>query len=244
MSASQKDRIYMSKRNTVGDFVFNEAVAKVFTDMITRSVPGYEAVNQLLQVVAKKFVTEGTSVYDLGCSLGTASFSLCQAVPNSSVRVIAVDNSKDMIRQLAERLEGVDADSRIEPVCCDLVEVEIENASLAILNYTLQFIDPAQRDPLIQKIYAGLHKGSALLLSEKVVYEDHDEEALMQSLHEGHKQGQQYSDLEITQKREALENVLIRETGKQHFERLYRAGFSQVYLVMKYLNFISCIAIK
>lgn len=244
MSASRKDRIYVYERDGIGNFVFDEEVANVFTDMITRSVPGYDVINQLLRIIAKIFVAEDSLVYDLGCSLGAASFSVCQAVPFTRVNIIAVDNSKAMIRQLAERLAGPNADSRIQPVCCDVVEVEIQNASLVILNYTLQFIEPAQRDFLIQKIYSGLHKGAALLLSEKIVYEDSDEEALIQSLHEGYKQGQQYSDLEIIQKREALENVLIRETKVQHFERLHRAGFPQVYVLMKYLNFITYIAIK
>ncbi len=244
MPASKKDRIYLQRPTHPGDFVFDEAVAEVFEDMITRSVPGYEAVHRLVQIVARKFVTEGSSVYDLGCSLGAASFAVCQAVPQACVDVIAVDNSKAMIHRLQQRLEGVHSNARIKPVCADITEVDIQNASLAILNYTLQFIDPARRDSLIQKIYSGLWQDAALLLSEKIKYPDPDEDELMQSLHESFKQGQHYSALEITRKREALENVLIRDTHEQHMARLHRAGFSRVHVLVQYLNFITYIAIK
>ncbi len=244
MSTSAKDRIYADKQVEVHDFVFDKKVTDVFADMIERSVPGYEALNQLLQVVARKFVTGDTCVYDLGCSLGTASLSVAKAVHARKVKIFAVDNSQAMIQHLAEKLEGLDVDPRITPLCCDAAEMDIQNASLVILNYTLQFIDPVRRDALMAKIYSGLREGAALLLSEKVVHEDTDEELFMQNLHESYKHAHEYSDLEISQKREALENVLIRETYAQHLARLHQAGFSKVYVLMKYLNFISYIAIK
>lgn len=242
MSASRKDRIYLQRHTQSGDFVFDEAVAEVFEDMIARSVPGYEAVHRLLRVVARKFVSKGSSVYDLGCSLGAASFCVCQATPHA--RVIAVDNSEAMVHRLQQKLDGQHPDARIQPVCADITEAEIENASLVILNYTLQFVDPARRDALIRKIYSGLRRDAALLLSEKVRYTDHDEDTRMQGLHEKFKQGQRYSALEIARKREALENVLIRDTHEQHRSRLYRAGFSRVFALMQHLNFITYLAIK
>lgn len=243
MTTSKKDRIYQKRPTRAGDFVFDEAVAGVFEDMIARSVPGYEAVHRLLRVVARKFVTQGSSVYDLGCSLGAASLGVCQAIPHARVSVIAVDNSEAMIHRLQQTLEG-HPQARIQPVCADIAEVEIENASLVILNYTLQFVDPEKRDSLIRRIYSGLRQDAALLLSEKIRYADRDEDARMQGLHEKFKQGQHYSALEIARKREALENVLIRDTHEQHRSRLYRAGFSRVFALMQHLNFITYLAIK
>ena len=242
MPDSRKDRIYKKKPTQPGDFVFDEAVAGVFEDMIARSVPGYEAVHRLLRVVARKFVKKGSSVYDLGCSLGAASFGVCQAVSHASV--IAVDNSEAMIHRLQQKLDEQHPDAGIQPVCADIAGVEIENASLVILNYTLQFVDPARRDFLIRKIYSGLRQDAALLLSEKIRYADDDEDARMQGLHEKFKQGQHYSALEIARKREALENVLIRDTHEQHRSRLYGAGFSRVFALMQHLNFITYLAIK
>lgn len=243
MPASRKDRIYRQRRPRAGDFVFDEAVAEVFEDMIARSVPGYEAVHRLVRVVARKFVSEGSSVYDLGCSLGAASFSACRALPHARVNVIAVDSSEAMIHRLRQKLDG-QPDARIRPVCADIREIGIENASLAILNYTLQFIDPAGREALIRKIHSGLRQDAALLLSEKIRCPDDDEDALMRGLHEKFKQGQHYSALEIARKREALENVLIRDTHAQHQARLQRAGFSRVYVLMQCLNFTTYLAVK
>ena len=244
MPTSTKDRVYADKQAEVHDFVFDEGVANVFADMIARSVPGYEVLNQLLQIVARKFVTEDTCVYDLGCSLGAASLNVAKAVRPRKVKIFAVDSSQAMIRHLVERLEGMDTDSGITPLCRDVAGLDIQNASLVILNYTLQFIDLARRDVLMAKIYSGLREGAALLLSEKTVHEDTDEEVFMQNLHESYKHAHEYSDLEISQKREALENVLIRDTHAQHLARLHQAGFSRVYVLMKYLNFISYIAVK
>jgi tRNA (cmo5U34)-methyltransferase len=149
-----------------------------------------------------------------------------------------------MIQQLEERITASDLKIFIKPICSDVVENNIENASFVVLNYTLQFIDWAQRDELIARVYSGLQEDGALLLAEKIIYEDAEEEALMQQLHENFKRDNDYSDLEISQKREALENVLVRDTHEQHIKRLYQAGFSKIFILAKYLNFISYVAVK
>lgn len=244
MSPSLKDRMYVEKQDEVHDFVFNEEVAEVFADMIARSVPGYEVQSQILQAVARKYVAEGTHVYDLGCSLGTASLSVAKAVHTRKIKTFAVDNSQAMIQRLAERLEKQESDFGIQPVCCDVAEISIQNASLVILNYTLQFIDPSRRDALIEKIYSGLREGAVLLLTEKTKCEHKNEESLMQDLHERYKHAHGYSDLEISQKREALENVMVRDTHARQRARLRQAGFSRIYVLMKFLNFITYIALK
>ena len=244
MSPPKKDRIYADKLVEVHGFEFNEEVADVFPDMIRRSVPGYEVLGTLLLIIARRFVSEGTHVYDLGCSLGTASLRIAEALYPERVKIFAVDNSPVMIQRLAGKLESLNRDFRINPVCCDVSEISIENASLVILNYTLQFIEPVKRDALLMKIYSGMTQGSAMLLSEKIMHEQVDEESFMQDLHDRYKLAQGYSDLEISQKREALENVMVRDTDTHHLERLRRAGFSRIYVLMKHLNFISYIAIK
>ena len=244
MTNSAKDRIYATEQDKIGDFVFNEKVVKVFADMIQRSVPGYNSLNLLLPIIAKKFIKPCTSVYDLGCSLGEGSINIARAIQYDDVKIIAVDNSQAMINRLTERLVEQNLDKSIKPICKDVVEIDIDNASFIILNYTLQFIDRVQRDDFIAGIYSGLNTNGALLLSEKIAYEDADEEAFMQQIHEEYKRSNEYSDLEISQKREALDNVLIRDTHDQHVKRLGTAGFSKVFILAKYLNFISYIAIK
>lgn len=244
MTRSSKDLIYASKQDKVEKFVFDENVADVFADMIQRSVPGYTALNQLLPIVAKQFIQSNSNVYDLGCSLGEASISIAKTMACKNVKIHAVDNSAAMIKQLQQRLENNHLEGSIQPTHKNVTAVEINNGSFAVLNYTLQFIDRSYRDELINKICAGLNKNGALLLSEKITYQDVKEDALMQQLHENFKRQNDYSEMEISQKREALENVLIRDTHEQHIERLQKAGFSKISILTKYLNFVSYLAIK
>ncbi len=244
MANSAKDRIYAVKQDKIDDFVFDDKVASVFADMIQRSVPGYVALNQLIPIVAKKFIQPGTNVYDLGCSLGEASLRIAEAILYDDVNIFAVDNSQAMINRLAERLAALNIDNPIKSICNDVIDINFNNASFIILNYTLQFIDRVQRDALILRIYSDLNTNGALLLSEKIAYEDVDEETFMQQMHEEYKRTNLYSDLEISQKREALDNVLIRDTHDQHIKRLSAAGFSKVFVLTKYLNFITYVAVK
>ena len=244
MNRPSKDQIYASKRDEVKDFVFDEYVTDVFTDMIQRSVPGYTALNQLLPIVASQFLAQNTNIYDLGCSLGEASVSIAKISADNKIKIYAVDNSKAMVNQLQQRIRQLDLDEIIHVILSDVLKTDIKNASFVILNYTLQFIDRSKRNKLIHNIYSGLNNGAALLLSEKITYEDPEEDALMQQLHENYKRQNDYSELEISQKREALENVLIRDTHEQHVERLHNAGFSKISILTKYLNFVSYLAIK
>ena len=244
LSRSEKDRIYANKKNEVNDFVFDEDVANVFEDMIKRSVPGYIALNQLLPVIANQFLQQNTHIYDLGCSLGEASISIAKSSIYKNIQIYSVDNSDAMVNQLQERIVNQDLEAMIKVILSDIANIDIKNASFVILNYTLQFIQRSKRNDLIKKIYTGLNPGGALLLSEKITYQDKEEDKLMQRLHENFKRLNDYSELEISQKRESLENVLIRDTHEQHVDRLRHSGFSEVSVLIKYLNFVTYLAIK
>ena len=244
MTTPVKDRIYVTKQDKVDDFVFDEQVADVFEDMIQRSVPGYAAVNQLLSTVADQYVTANSNVFDLGCSLGEASIRIANTIQKDNVEIYAIDNSQAMIARLQEKLRKLNFTTRIKPVCSDILKTDINNASFIVLNYTLQFIERFERNDFIKNIYAGLNKNSALLLSEKIAYEDAEEDVLMQQLHENYKRDHGYTELEISQKRESLENVLVRDTHNQHINRLKSAGFTTVSLLAKYLNFVTYLAVK
>ena len=244
LSRSEKDRIYANKQDKVKDFVFDEKVAGVFADMIQRSVPGYTTLNQLSPILANQFAQENSNIYDLGCSLGETSISIAQSLRHKNVNLFAVDNSAAMIKQLQKKLVKLKLNTVIQTILDDVTTVDINNSSFIILNYTLQFIEPSKRDEFIKKIRDGMNKRGALLLSEKITFAEAEEDVLMQQLHENYKRQNDYSELEISQKREALENVLIRDTHEQHIERLFHAGFSKVSILMKYLNFTSYLAIK
>lgn len=242
-----KDTVYKA-RDSSAPFRFNAAVAAVFPDMLRRSIPGYAASLEAIGSLAARYVRAGTSCYDLGCSLGAASLAMRQGIRAAGCRIIAVDNAPAMI----ERCRSIVADEcRREPdgtavdlVEGDILDTEISNASMVVLNYTLQFLPLADRDTMIRRIFDGLNDGGVLVLSEKVVDPDPAMEDLLVDLHHEHKRRNDYSALEISRKRAALENVLIPETVDQHRERLLRTGFSSAAVWLRYFNFVSIIAIR
>ncbi len=243
---SNIDKIYASSYEDVDSFRFDETVTAVFPDMINRSVPGYQVVVQMLGILAKMFVKDKTNVYDLGCSLGAASISILEAIrQNSDVELIAVDNSAAMVSQLRENLAKFDtAGNFITPLQDDIQNVDIAAASMVVLNYTLQFISPEQRQQVIETIYRGVIPGGCLVLSEKIIFEDEQEGQYLNDQHLVFKKANGYSNLEISQKRSSLENVLISETVDAHRQRLLDAGFSKCYKWFQCCNFVSLVAIK
>ncbi len=243
-----KDRIYAANETGDEPFRFNADVAQVFPDMLRRSIPGYAASLEAIGSLAARYVTAGTNCYDLGCSLGAATIAMRQGIRVPDCRIFAVDNAPAMIER-CEQLIATDSQAHrsrtpVEVLLGDLRDVTIANATMVVMNYTLQFLDLAGRDALIQKIFDGLRPGGLFLLSEKVVDTDPHMETLLVDLHHEHKRRNAYSELEISRKRAALENVLIPETVAAHRERLERAGFAHSGVWLRYFNFVSIVAIK
>jgi tRNA (cmo5U34)-methyltransferase len=242
-----KDEIY---RKQPGDepFRFDDSVASVFPDMLRRSIPGYAASLEAIGSLAARYVQDDTNCYDLGCSLGAATLAMRQGISARDCRIIAIDNSAAMIdrcRQLiAEDAATSSNTTSVEVVHADIVDQEISNASMVVLNYTLQFLALAERDTLLQRVCAGLNPGGLLVLSEKVLDENEHMEELLFDLHHEHKRRNNYSAMEISRKRAALENVLVPETVTRHRKRLLDAGFEHIAVWLRYFNFVSIIAIK
>ncbi len=239
-----RDRLFSRPYDQVAAFTFDENVAQVFPDMINRSVPGYATVISVIGVIADHYAQANSRIYDLGCSLGAATLAMARHVQAEGIEFIAVDNSEAMIDRCTEYLAEADLQERVEPVCARLQEIEISNASLVVMNFTLQFIPPEERADILGRIYEGLRPGGVLVLSEKISHPDAEIEEDMVSLHHDFKRLNGYSDLEISQKRQALENVLIPETLEIHEQRLERAGFRQIETWFQCLNFASLLAIK
>lgn len=239
-----RDAIYALPQAQVVDFAFNAAVADVFPDMIRRSVPGYETIISLLGVIARQYAQPHTCIYDLGCSLGAATLAMASQVRDASIQYLAVDNSAAMTERCEKILQRHLPSEQFKVQCADIVDTEIHNASVVVLNFTLQFLEPSQRLAMLQKIYAGLLPGGVLILSEKLHFTDPAEHTLLTDLHLAFKRANGYSELEISQKRSALENVLIPDTSEQHRERLLTAGFKQVVQWFQGMNFVSFIAVK
>ncbi|MDZ7684843.1 MAG: methyltransferase domain-containing protein [Gammaproteobacteria bacterium] len=151
---------------------------------------------------------------------------LRQHVP-SSCHVIGVDNSPAMIERCKANIERDHSVASVEILEQDLQQTPVDNASVVVLNFTLQFVPPAERGGILQRIYEGMTPGGALLLAEKIAFEDKAQHEFMTSLHDDFKRYHDYSDLEIAQKRAALENVMIPETVEYHTRRLQEAGFRE-----------------
>ncbi|MHC4950837.1 MAG: carboxy-S-adenosyl-L-methionine synthase CmoA, partial [Planctomycetota bacterium] len=159
-------------------------------------------------------------------------------------RIVAVDNSESMVKKCSELVALDSSEIPVEVIQADIRDVPIEDASVVVLNFTLQFLSPDQRDTMIQKIYDGLHPGGVLLLSEKIAFEDKAKDAFETDMHHEFKKLMGYSDMEVAQKRKALENVLIRDTLETHKARLSDAGFTRTYLWFQCFNFMSLAAFK
>ena len=239
-----KDRLYETTITEPGDFVFDERVVGVFPDMINRSVPGYSTIINLIGVLAEQHAKPSTRLYDLGCSLGAASLSMRHCITEDDCEIISVDNAEAMIERLNKILERDNSKTPVKTVCSDVQDVDISNASVAVMNFTLQFIPLPERKDIIAKIYNGLNEGGCLILSEKLAFSDKPDNDTQIEFHHAFKKSNGYSDLEIAQKRNALENVLIPETKETHIQRLKESGFSQVLTWFQCFNFASFIAIK
>jgi len=236
-----RDNIFENEKTGDEPFRFDESVTRVFPDMLQRSIPGYAASIEAIGSLAARYVRADTNVYDLGCSLGAATLAMQQGIREPGCRIIAIDNSPAMIERCGEILADRDG---IELRLCDIREAEIHNASMIVLNYTLQFLSLDDRDAMVGRIYEGMNEGGLLVLSEKVVDEDPHMEELLVDLHHEHKRRNDYSALEIARKRAALENVLLPETVAKHRERLANAGFRHTGVWLRYFNFVSIVAIR
>jgi tRNA (cmo5U34)-methyltransferase len=239
-----RDAIYALPQDKVDGFTFSEAVADVFPDMIRRSVPGYETVINLLGVIARHYAQPGSRIYDLGCSLGAATLSMASQVREPDIHFVCVDNSAAMTSRCGQILQRHLPDRAFQVICDDIQNVVLENASVVVLNFTLQFLKPAARLDMLRSICAGLRPGGVLILSEKLHFADPAEQALLTDLHLEFKRANGYSELEISQKRSALENVLVPDTREQHVERLLAAGFAQVVPWFQGFSFASLLAVK
>lgn len=241
---NHKDTIFSTPINKMGDFTFDERVAEVFPDMIQRSVPGYSNIISAIGMLTERFVTADSNLYDLGCSLGAATLSMRRHINKPGCQIIGVDNSHAMVERCKLHIEAYRSDTPVTIVEADIRNIEIINASVVVLNFTLQFLSPEDRFSLLSKIYQGLNPGGILILSEKFVFPDQTANQLLIDLHHTFKGANGYSELEISQKRSAIENVLLPDSVEQHMQRFKEIGFTSYEVWFQCFNFGSMFAIK
>lgn len=244
MARSKHDDLYAHPLGRTKSFVFDEAVVDVFPDMIIRSVPGYQTILAHCGELAARYVQPNSNCYDLGCSLGATTIAIRSQIEGIDASIIAVDNSTAMLSKCSNVLESIPSAVNTQLVNQDICTTEIINASLVVMNFTLQFIPIGFRKALLEKIYDGLNSGGCLIISEKLRFEPKSLDDLFSDLHHQFKRAQGYSDLEISQKRDSLENVLVPETLEEHIHRLRACGFKSASPWFQCFNFCSLVAIK
>ncbi len=233
------DKIF--EKSIKKQFEFDEDVASVFDDMLNRSVPYYKQTQELTIEFALNYLNKDDVVYDLGCSTASTLIELGKH-SKYDLKLVGIDNSSAMLARASKKCKafGIDIELRND----DLLNTSYENAKLIISNYTLQFIRPLQREKLIQKIYNSLNKDGFFIFSEKVISSNKTLNKQCIDIYYDFKKQQGYSEYEISQKREALENVLIPYTEEENKKMILDAGFSHCETIFKWVNFATFIAIK
>ncbi len=244
MHNSDTDLIYSQAHKQVKNFTFDAQVVEVFPDMISRSVPGYNTIIDTIGRLSQQFVQEKTNIYDLGCSLGAATLAMRKGITAQNCKIIGVDNSSDMVKRCKMHVDAFKGNTPVKIIEGNIQDIEIDNASMVVLNFTLQFIERTQRQALLNKIAKGLKPGGLLVLSEKITSEDKVTDEVLIDLHHSFKRDNGYSELEVAQKRSALEKIMLTDSVEVHKERLKQAGFSHSSIWFQCFNFTSFIAIK
>lgn len=244
MTDLNRDNLFAQPLGKVPKFVFDRSVVDIFPDMIQRSVPGYQTIINHTGELADRFVQNNSHCYDLGCSLGASTLAIREQIEARNATIFAVDNSQAMLDKLKTILQSQPAKTETKLVKNDICDIEITNASLVVLNFTLQFVPLDRRSELISSIYKGLNPNGCLIISEKLHFEPQSLNQLLTELHHQFKRDQGYSDLEISQKRDAIDKVLMPETLTMHIQRLRDCGFKSASPWFQCYNFGSLIAIK
>jgi tRNA (cmo5U34)-methyltransferase len=239
-----KDEVFKEEIEQASDFKFGANVANVFDDMVNRSVPFYGEIQRMMAELATDHAKEGTDVYDLGCSTGTTMIGMDTMVkPN--IRFVGVDDSQEMLDKCKVKLMEIGFSRDYELRCADLSEgIKISNASVVVLCLTLQFVRPIYRERLLKSIYDGLNPGGALILVEKILAEESEFNRDFIEYYYNYKRRNHYSEMEISQKREALENVLIPYKLSEDITLLRDRGFAHCEVFFKWYNFAGIIATK
>lgn len=239
-----KDEVFKGEIEKASDFKFGANVAKVFDDMVNRSVPYYGEIQRMMAEIVADHAKQGSDVYDLGCSTGTTLIGMNTMV-DQDIRFIGVDDSQEMLDKCKSKLMELGFSRAYELRCADLNQsLKVTNASVVVLCLTLQFVRPIYREQLLRNIYEGLNSGGVLILVEKILAEDSLFNRDFIEYYYDYKRRNQYSEMEISQKREALENVLVPYKLSENITMLRDQGFNHCEIFFKWYNFAGLIALK
>jgi tRNA (cmo5U34)-methyltransferase len=236
--------VVFSQKGPPGDFAFSPQVARVFDDMVSRSVPFYDEMQRMTTEIAAQFAQEGTNLYDLGCATGT-TLALLDPVLSDKIGFVGIDNSQSMLDQARAKLDLLDSNRSFDLVCADLHDrPRIAHASVVIMTLTLQFVRPLHRERIVRDILEGMNDQGGLIIFEKLVLPDSKLNRLFIEFYYEMKRRNGYSEVEIAKKREALENVLVPYRADENVKLLRDAGFRHVDEFFRWYNFCGLLAVK
>jgi tRNA (cmo5U34)-methyltransferase len=223
---------------TPGSWSFGGDAAQNFDAHVARSVPFYAATHGLVAELSDRYLAPGGRAYDLGCSTGALTSRLA-ARHADRVELVGVDLEPSMTAQARARCAQL---ANVTIIDADVVWFELRPADFVVAHYTLQFVPPADRGPVVDRIAGALRHGGAFLLFEKVADTDLRADALMTALYHDWKRAQGYTDEEIAAKASSLEGVLQPFTHDANRELLAHAGFGSVTTVYRWLNWEGLLA--
>ena len=239
-----EDKVFDEKILHSSDFKFDSTVANVFDDMVNRSVPFYGEMQRMIAEQAADYAQLETNVYDLGCATGTTLIGMNTSI-DERISFVGLDDSAKMLEKCHHKLTEADFKRPFELIVADLnTPINLSNASVVILCLTLQFIRPIHRARLLKNIFKGLNKGGVLILTEKILAENTVPNRDFIKYYYNHKRRNNYSEMEISQKREALENILIPYKLSENIALLHETGFDHCEVFFKWYNFSGLIAVK
>ncbi len=244
IQVAQVDRLFSKINPLPGEFSFDENVARVFDDMISRSIPLYADVQRSIPVLADLLDHDPIQVVDLGCSTGTSLIHLARSLPGRNLQLTGIDNSSAMLKKCTEKIAAFGLERQIRTTQADVQDYPVTEASIVLMNYTLQFIAVEKRLDLLTRIHRSLKPAGFLLVSEKVMHAQPAMDDALVELYFEFKRRQGYSELEISRKRDALENVLVPLTIDENLNLLREAGFERTELLLKWFNFATFVCYR
>jgi tRNA (cmo5U34)-methyltransferase len=238
-----QDQYFAHPMEEIRPFSFNEDVARVFDDMVSRSIPFYHEIHRIILDLLTSYAQNGDVVYDLGCSTGTTIVLMDQHLRDLNVKFVGLDSSPFMVKKATEKIWQHHI-TRAKIMKENVLDFKLEKCGVVIMNYTLQFIEPEKRQALLNKIYESLRPGGILIMTEKILPESEAFRPMIRELYDSFKRRNGYSELEISQKRQALENVLIPQTPQEHYALLKGSGFARNEMLFRWFNFACFLAQK
>jgi len=240
----KKDQIFNDSENPASDFKFNKEVVTVFDDMVVRSVPFYVEIHRMIAELTRDFAVKNTNVYDLGCSTGATLINLDRALPKN-IHFVGIDNSDEMLKSCEANLKAAGVERKVGYLHQDLnSDIQLTNPSVVIFCLTLQFLRPLNREKIIRRIYDSLPENGVVILVEKILTEHSICNRLFVEHYYQFKMRNGYNEIEISKKRESLENVLVPYKLSENEELLTSSGFRFIEVFFKWYNFAGLIAIK